>query len=154
MRAKDIMTKDVVVVKENTLIEEVTSLMIKNQISGLPVVDDKRRVIGIITEYDLLYKKKLPMSISLIYQRGLYGSEELAEETRKIEARTASELMTRKVVFVDELTPLAEIIHLMINKGIKSVPVARDGKLVGIVSKADVLKALLTNINGGMRHAS
>jgi CBS domain-containing protein len=146
MQAKDVMTKDIVTVKEDTTIEEIVSLMVKNQISGVPVVDDKNCLVGIVTEHDLLYKKKLPMSISWIYQYGSYASTELAEERRKVQARIASEIMTGKVVSVDEQTPLVTIIHLMIDKGIKRVPVTKDRELVGTVSKADVLKVLLADI--------
>ncbi len=153
MQAKDVMTKDVVTAKGSTTIEEIASLMIKNKISGIPIVDDQNRLVGIVTEYDLLYKKKLPMSVSSTYSYGTYAANQLAEERRKVEARIASELMTEEVVCVEQETLLVDIAHLMIDKGIKRVPVTRAGRLVGVVSKVDVFKTLLAGINRGDQNA-
>ena len=143
MLAKDVMATDIIAAKEDASVEEITSLMIKNRISGLPIVDNNDCLVGIVTEHDLLYKKKLPMSIRWIYNYGRYTAEELAVERRKAQAKTASELMTTEVVTVDETTPLSQIIHLVLEKEIKRIPVIRGRKLVGIISRADVLQVLL-----------
>jgi len=143
MLAKDVMATDIIAAKEDASVEEITSLMIKNRISGLPIVDNNDCLVGIVTEHDLLYKKKLPMSIRWIYNYGRYTAEELAVERHKAQAKTASELMTTEVVTVDETTPLSRIIHLVIEKEIKRIPVIRGRKLVGIISRADVLQVLL-----------
>lgn len=146
MQARDISTKNVVTVKENTPIEQIAALIIEYQISGLPVVDDHNLLVGMVTEHDLLYKRKLPLSISWVYNYGAYTSTEVEQERRKGHARIASEIMTDKVVCIEESTPLVEIVGLMISKGLKRLPVTKGRELLGIVSKADVLKAILSMI--------
>jgi CBS domain-containing protein len=142
MRARDIMTKEVITVSPETSVEEIAFLLLKHNISGVPVVEGDK-VVGVISEADLLYKKKLPTSIVYLYQHGSYlKPEELAKEDRKIRATKAKEVMTKDVVSVSPETPVTEIVSIMEEKGIKRVLVMEGDKLVGIVSKLDVLRCL------------
>ncbi len=136
------MTKEVITVFPETSVEEIAFLLLKHNISGVPVVEGDR-VVGVVSEADLLYKKKLPTSIVYLYQHGSYlKPEELAEEDKKIRATKAKEVMTKDVVSVSPETPVTEIISILEEKGIKRVLVMEGDKLVGIVSKLDVLRCL------------
>lgn len=158
MQAKDVMTKDVITAREDTPVEQIANLMIEHRISGVPIVNGNDFLVGIVTEHDLLYKKKQPISISWIYNYGFYSTAKLEEERHKMEAKSASEIMTRAVFYISEQTPLSEVVRLMIDKGIKRTPVVRGRQLVGILSKADVLKILVEEIkikeiiNASQRH--
>jgi CBS domain-containing protein len=142
MRARDIMTKEVITVTPETSVEEIAFLLLKYNISGVPVVE-RDKVVGVVSEADLLYKKKLPTSLVYIYQHGSYlKPNELAEEDKKIRATKAKEVMTREVISVSPETKVTEIVSIMEEKGIKRVLVMEGDKLVGIVSKLDVLRCL------------
>jgi len=111
--AKDIMTKEVITVKPSTTRDELAKILARNKISGVPVLDEEGSVIGVVTEADLLQKA----------------------------GKTVGELMTKEVISVCEDTPIEEIAKILAEKGIKRVPVLKEGKLVGIVSRADIVKA-------------
>jgi CBS domain-containing protein len=143
MKAKDIMTKEVVCVSPQTTVEEIAYLLLKHNISGVPVVDENEKIVGVVSEADLLYKKKLPTSLVYLYQHGSYlKPEELAEEDRKIRAIQAKEVMSGEVISVNPETPVGEVVSLMEREGVKRVLVMENGKLKGIVSKLDVLRCL------------
>jgi CBS domain-containing protein len=116
--AKDIMTTKVVTVKPSTSIEDAARLLVRRKISGVPVVDekDKTKVVGILTEADLL---AAPSG-----------------------AKTVAEVMKKRVVSVSPDTSVDEIAEILVKKKIKRVPVIDAGKLVGIVSRIDVLRAI------------
>jgi len=114
--AKDIMTKRVVSTRPSRKVEEVTRVLYFHGISGLPVVDEEDRVIGMVTEADILGRTT--------------GQD------------TIGDIMTSPVHTVAEDAPLEEIATLLTDRKIKRVPVVREGKLVGVVSRADVVRAL------------
>jgi CBS domain-containing protein len=116
--AKDIMTTKVVTVKPSTSIEDAARLLVRRKISGVPVVDekDKTKVVGILTEADLL---AAPSG-----------------------AKTVADVMKKRVVSVSPDTSVDEIAEILVKKKIKRVPVIDAGKLVGIVSRIDVLRAI------------
>lgn len=150
MQAKDIMTRDVISVRENADVKKIVSLLLKHRISAVPVVDEENHVIGVVSEGDLLYKKKLPTSLDWVQDySGYYYTrpEQLLEEHRKTEGSTAKEMMTPVPVCVDEETEVSEIARLMLKRGIKRVFVVREGKLVGVVSRGDILKEIITEMN-------
>jgi len=138
MLAKDIMTKNVITVREDTPIEEVIRLLLKNNISGVPVVNKEDSLVGIISEADLIYKEKSLLPISG-YQE---NQKKFINACRKSLAKTASEIMTKDVVTVTEETTVEEIATLMLEKWIKRVPVVKDKKIVGIISRPDIIKTL------------
>ncbi len=150
MRAKDIMTRNVITVKENTNLKEMVPLLLKHRISAVAVVDDENHLIGVVSEGDLLYKKKLPTSIDWVQTYGGYeyaGPEHLLEEHKKAQGSIAKEVMTPVPICVDEETPVAGIARLMLKRGIKRVFVIRESKLVGVVSRGDILKEIIAEMN-------
>ncbi len=146
LKAKDIMTKDVVILSKEMDVKEVAQLLLEKDIGGAPVVDDEGQVIGIVTEGDLIMedvKIHFPTFIHLlsgiIYLESLKKFE---EKLRKAVGVRVEDIMTRKVFTVDEETSVEDIATLMIEKGISRVPVVREGQLVGIVTRRDIVKFL------------
>lgn len=144
MKAGEIMSTSVFTVKRDTSVEEIAHIMVEKNISGVPVVDDENRVVGIITQRDLLYKDVEPRYPALVQILGgtifLQGVSRYNKELKKLTATRAEELMTRNVVTVDENTEVERAARIMVEKEINRIPVVRDGKLVGIISRADVVK--------------
>jgi len=144
MQAKDVMTTKVVTVKKDTTVEDIVDLLLTHRISGVPVVNEQNHVIGVVTEGDLLFKKRLPTSIDWVQMYGPYlRPEELVKEHRKTKGLKAEDIMTPKPICVNENTPVVEIAKLMLQKGIKRVFVLRNDTLVGVVSRGDILKDLV-----------
>ncbi|MBV9014060.1 MAG: CBS domain-containing protein [Alphaproteobacteria bacterium] len=145
MRAMDIMTTEVISVAPTTSVQEVAKLLSERGISGVPVVDGDKRVVGILSEGDLLHRaetgtERVPQRRRSWWLESLASSQ--ARDYVKSHARTARDVMTTDVVSIDETTPLADIAALLETKRIKRVPVLRDGKLVGIVSRANLVRAI------------
>ena len=146
MQAKDIMTVNVISVSQDTPVHELVGLLLKHRISALPVVDSERKVVGIVSEGDLLR----PEGASRAEMRGPWWLEAffagLPVTYEKAQGRTAGAMMTRIVITVDENTPLNEIAELLERHHIKRVPVLSDGRLAGIVSRANLLHGLANTI--------
>ena len=114
MNAKDVMTRDIITVSPNTKVKDVAMILIKNQISGAPVADKNGNILGIVSEADIVAKK----------------------------GKDAKSIMSKKVVSVREGASVEEIAQLMITHAIKRVPVTDGGKIIGIVSRADIVNAI------------
>ena len=146
MLAKDVMTANVISVSEDTLIHDVIALLLKYRISAVPVVDNAMRVTGIVSEGDLL-RFEDPNHALAWRTRWLdvvFGGRSVtAMETP---GRTAGSVMTRPAITVDESTPLPTIAALLERHRIKRVPVLREDRLVGIVSRANLLHGLADTI--------
>lgn len=124
-------------------LEEAVRLMLGHRVSGLPVLDSSGTLVGLVTEGDLLRRAETATEQKLSWWRAvLLGTQRLAQQYVRTHARRVEEVMTREVVSVTPGTPLAEVVALMEARGIKRVPVLEDGRLVGIVSRADLLRAL------------
>ncbi len=139
--ARDVMTTAVVTVRPDTPVKEIARLLLTHHISGVPVVSEDGKLVGIVTEADLLYKERPAVEeggILRLLRRG-----QLAEAERKAEGQAARDVMTSPVVTVEEDTPLREVAALMARRQINRVPVVRGDQVVGIVSRADVLRALV-----------
>jgi CBS domain-containing protein len=121
---------------------EALRLIIDHHVSGLPVVDGKAGLVGILTEGDLLRRSELGTAGQRSRWFDLLMTGRLANEYVRTNTRRVGEIMTRDVVSVAEDTPLTEVVRLMERHRIKRVPVLRDGALIGIVSRADLLRAL------------
>lgn len=147
IRAQDIMSRQPVTVGPKASIQDIVKLLIENDISGIPVVDDEDRLLGIISESDLLHKEVVPTIPDAINILGaiIYynGVKEYRESFRKMMASTAEEIMTKKVISVNEEADLSEIGQRMIEHHIKRLPVLREGVLVGIISRTDMIRLLL-----------
>ncbi len=143
MKASEIMTRNVVTVGRNIPIAQAIRLMLDNGVSGLPVLGDDRKVVGILTEGDLLRRSETgterhrPRWLELLMGPGRMAGEYIRTHGRKVE-----EIMTRDLVGVTENAALEEIVELMERRRIKRVPVFAGDALVGIVSRADLLRAL------------
>jgi CBS domain-containing protein len=142
MKARDIMTREVITATPDALIEDVAKAMLRHRISGVPVVENGR-LVGILSEGDLLRRTELgtqkPHSRWLEL---LTGPGRLAGDYIRSHARKVGEIMSEEVVSIGPDTPAAEIVALMEARDIKRLPVTDKGKLVGIVSRADLLRAL------------
>jgi CBS domain-containing protein len=145
LKAKDIMTKDVITVKPATTIEDLARTLIKYQISGTPVVDEDGNLVGIVTENDLIGKNKklhIPTIVRLFDAFIPLGTSRLEEEIKRMAASTVGEICTRDVVAVNEDTPMEDIATIMTEKKIHLLPVLRERRLVGIIGKKDLIKGI------------
>ncbi len=142
--ARDIMTSPAITARPDARVKDLVALMITHRISGIPIVTADHELVGIITEADILFKEVLPKphEPTPIAQRlHLPGIAEAAERARKAEGLRADEIMTSPVITVTEAATVHEIAGLMVKHKVNRIPVLRAGKVVGIVSRADVLKA-------------
>lgn len=141
MKAKDLMTTKVVAVGPQMPVNAVAALLLERHISAVPVIDDDRRVLGIVSEGDLMRRSEMGRRRSW-WLVSFGKTEGLAREFAKTHGQRVKDVMTPDVVTVTEETSVSEIAELLERKGIKRVPVVRDGRLVGIVSRADLLRGL------------
>jgi CBS domain-containing protein len=114
MIAKEIMTKDIITVAPELTVRKLAMTLVKNQISGAPVAGKNGKIVGIVSEADIVAKK----------------------------GKDVKAIMSKKVISVDEDTPVEEIAQLMTKHKIKRLPVMNGGKVVGIVSRADIVNAI------------
>jgi CBS-domain-containing membrane protein len=142
MNAGEVMSHNPIAVPAEAGLAEALRLMFDHHVSGLPVVDGKAGLVGILTEGDLLRRSELGTAGQRSRWLDLLMTGRLASEYVRTNTRRVSEIMTRDVVSVAEDTPLTEVVRLMELHRIKRVPVLRDGALIGIVSRADLLRAL------------
>jgi CBS domain-containing protein len=142
MKAQDVMTTPVIVVELDTPIQSIARLLIEHRISAVPVVRDDGRLAGIVSEGDLVRRPELGTERQAGWWLGLVGGHEArAAEYIRSHGRVARDVMTERVVSVDEDTPLAEIASLLEKHRIKRVPVMRDQRPIGIVSRANLVQA-------------
>jgi CBS domain-containing protein len=145
LQARDIMTRYVVSVRPDTPIEEIARRLIERGVSGLPVTEADGKLVGIVSEGDLVRRPELGTERQPAWWLYLLAdAEERAGRYVKSHGRTAREVMTTPVWTVDENATLAEIAALLERRRIKRVPVLRRGEVVGIVSRADLLHGLAT----------
>lgn len=142
MNARDIMTSPVVSIGPDATVREIAALLLDMRISAVPVLD-AGRLVGIVSEADLLHRHELGTEAS---QRPwwlrLLSADASLEDYIKSHARRARDVMTRKVVSVDDDAPVATIVALLERHGVKRLPVLRGERLVGIVSRSDLVGAL------------
>ncbi|SER01045.1 CBS domain-containing protein [Lentzea xinjiangensis] len=134
MRTRDVMTTDVVVVGPDTPARDAARLLAERGFTALPVVDASGALVGVVTEAELL-RNRLPQD-----PRWLVHGEPV--EARRPPADAVAQVMTTPPVAVDPNTDLAEVAGLMLEQGVRSVPVVRDGRLAGIVTRRDMLRSI------------
>ncbi len=140
IKAKDIMTSNVVTLKKEMGVEEAAEILLEKGVGGAPVVDDAGNVIGMVTESDLIMEDvKLHLLSGIIYLESIKAFE---EKLKKAVAVKVEDVMSKKVISVTEDTSIEDIATLMIEKGISRLPVMREGKLVGLVSKRDIVRTI------------
>jgi CBS domain-containing protein len=143
MKAMDVMVRDVVTVKPETDVATAVKLLVEHDISALPVVDDTGTVVGVISEADLVHRtetgtdKQRPWWLEALTPGSI-----LAEEFAKSHGRSVGEIMSPHVVSASQDASLGEIAALLERHRIKRVPIIKDGKLVGIVSRSNLIQAL------------
>lgn len=147
LRAKDIMTRDVITVKPTTTIEELARIFIEKKVSGAPVVDDNDNVIGIVTENDLISQNKrlhIPTVVRLFDAFIMLESpSRIEKEIKKIAAVTVADICVRDVITVAEDTPVEDIATIMSEKKVHLIPVVEGKKVRGIIGKIDLIKGMV-----------
>ncbi len=143
LTAADIMTRDVVTVTPDTSVRAIAQLLCTRHISGVPVVDREKRVIGIVGEGDLLGHAEVAGERRRSWWLNAFvNSNALARDYIKTHGRVAADVMTPTVITVASAASIAEIARILERHRIKRVPVVDGGKLVGIVARGDLLQAL------------
>lgn len=143
MKAADVMTRTVVTIDEQAPVAEALRLMLGKAVSGLPVVDCNQQLVGIITEGDLLRRAELATERPIArWKNLLFGPWYAAEEYVRTHARSVGSIMTRETLCIAEDTPLSMIVRTMEQGHVKRLPVTKDGRVVGIVSRRDILQPL------------
>jgi CBS domain-containing protein len=143
MKAHDVMTWGAITVGPDESVTRAVRLMLQNKISGLPVVDDEGEFVGIVTEGDFLRRGELGTQRQRPrWLEFLLGPGRLAAEYVQASGQKVAQVMTREAKTISPETPLEEVVRLMEHHRVKRLPVVQDGKLVGIVSRADLLHAL------------
>ncbi|MGI9510233.1 MAG: CBS domain-containing protein [Geminicoccaceae bacterium] len=141
--AADIMTKTVLTVAPDSLVSKVAGIILEQGVTALPVVDDDRRLLGIVSEGDLVRSAEAMRDtrrswwLTLLTTSTTDLKEVLGQGDRKVE-----EVMSRDILLAQESDSLKKLIAMLSRRRIKQLPIVRDGKLVGIVSRIDILRYL------------
>lgn len=143
MKVKEIMTKAVITVAPKDSIHKAARLMVDHGVSGLPVVDDRGSLVGILSEGDLIIRQK-PRERIPWWRLFFADAERLAQEYQKAHGVTVAEVMTGSVISVSPEIPIESAALILDQHRIRRLPVVADGQLVGIVSRGDLIKALAT----------
>lgn len=145
--AGEIMTREVVTVKKETTVRELAELFTLHRIGSIPVVDDNGSLIGIVSESDLVEQDKnfhIPTVISLfdwvIY---LESEKKFEKELKRMTAQTVGDIYTEDVETVTPSTPVSDVADIMSRKKINSLPVVEGGKIVGVVSRIDLIRTMI-----------
>ncbi|GMT48394.1 MAG: membrane protein [bacterium] len=145
-RARDIMNRKVITVTPYTSVEELGRLFMGKNVSGAPVIDENGDIYGIVTENDLISKEKrfhIPTIITIFDAIiPLQSDATVEKEIKRMAATTVGDICTREVVTVDEETSINDIATIMTEKKIHLLPVLKEGRLVGIIGKKDVIRAI------------
>ncbi len=148
MNAAEVMSRSVIAVHPEAPLVQAVRLMIENRISGLPVLDDARHPVGMLTEGDLLRRVETgteggsPGWLGLLFTPGRVATDYIRSHARRV-----ADVMTGQVVCVEETTPLEAIVDLMRRHRIRRLPVLRNAQVVGIVSRADLVHALARKLD-------
>ncbi|MDK9696884.1 MAG: CBS domain-containing protein [Siculibacillus sp.] len=143
MRADEVMTRDPMTISPGASVAEAVRAMLDARVSGLPVVDEAGRLVGVITEGDLLVRAELGTEKKRAkWLEFLFGPGRSAEDYVQAHGRRVEEVMTRTPITVAPTTGLDEVVETMIDQRVKRLPVVEGESLVGVVSRADVLRAL------------
>ena len=149
LTAKDIMTKKVITINKDASIEKLSELLLENKISGVPVIDEKEKVVGIVTEADIIvqdtelhFPRYFKLLDGIIY---LESINKFRDNLKKHLAIKVEDIMTKKVKTIVADTPVSEIAEIMLDDRINRLPVIDDdNNLVGIVTRADIVKSMIS----------
>jgi CBS domain-containing protein len=147
LTAADVMTTNVITVKKETTIRELAELFAQHRISSAPVVDDSGKMIGIVTETDLIEQDKslhIPTVISLFdWVFYLESDRKFEKELKKMTGQTVGDIFTEDVLSVEPTTPVSDVADLISSRKVNSVPVVEGGRLVGIVARIDLIRSMI-----------
>jgi CBS-domain-containing membrane protein len=147
LKAKDIMTKELITVSPETEVVHATKLLLENRINGVPVTDETGKLVGILCQSDLIaQQKKLPVPSFFTFLDGLIAltsMKQFEKQVQKIAAATVAQAMTPNPVAVGPDTGIEELAALMVDNNFHTIPVVDKGELVGIVGKEDILRTLM-----------
>ena len=146
LKVRDIMIAPVITVKPGTTVRELADILAQNKISGVPVVDEQDRVLGMVSEADIILQDAdlhFPYYIQflegVIYLQSVHKFE---ERFRKAFGSKVSEIMTEEVISATPDDTVREVATLMADRNVNRVPVTEDGRLVGIVTRGDIVRAI------------
>lgn len=146
LKAKDILTKDVIKVGKDMLIKDLSERFVKHRVSGFPVVDENDNLVGVVTEKDLIDQNKslhMPTVIALfdavIY---LESNKKFKEEVKRFTGTRVQDIYTPKAITVTMETPLADIASIMADKNIHTLPVVDNDLMVGVIGKIDLIRGM------------
>ena len=143
MKAKDIMTRDVATVSSDTSVRDIAALMMEKHISGVPVLSDDGTIIGIVGQSDLLHRAEVGTERKHKWWFRLFAdSDAAAREYAKAHGLRARDIMSRYVISVHQDAELRDVADILDSHRIKRVPVLDEGRLVGIISRGDLVRAL------------
>src|SRR3989337_1538975 len=147
MKINEIMTKKVITVMPETAVKDVAQILYANALTGVPVIDSENHVVGIINESDIISQERhihMPTYVSLLDSMLFLENpdKKIESEIHKILGTKASDIMTKEIITVSPDDELTEVASLMVDKKINPVPVVENSVLVGIISRADIVKLL------------
>ena len=146
MKARDVMVRDVITIAPRDSVAQAAKLIAQNDVSALPVIDDHGRLVGLISEGDLMNREEIGTEIHHPWWiEAVTPGATLAAEFAKSHGKRVEEVMSENVITATEGTSLADIAALLERNRIKRVPILRDGELVGIVSRSNLVQALASN---------
>ncbi|XOF34212.1 MAG: CBS domain-containing protein [Candidatus Electrothrix sp. YB6] len=144
--AKDLMTENVIAVTRDTEVRELARILTENKISGAPVLDGEGKLIGVVTESDLIFQNKkvhIPTAVAILDAFFFLESpEKMEKEMKKMAGVTVGDIYADKVISVQQGTPLDELATLMAEKKIHTLPVLDRDKLVGVIGKSDIIRII------------
>ncbi|HMK44701.1 MAG TPA: CBS domain-containing protein [Dissulfurispiraceae bacterium] len=147
LKARDIMTTDVITVKPTTTVGDLARLLIEHRVSGAPVLTDSGELYGIVTENDLVSQNKrlhIPTVLRLFDAYIMLGNPGGVEkELKKMTGTTVADICTKDIVTITPETSIDEIATIMADRKIHLIPVISGGKLAGIIGKIDLIRAML-----------
>ena len=146
LTAKQLMTNKVITVTGTTPVRELAKILLENNISGAPVLDDHDKLVGVVTESDLIDQNKkvhiptvLTILDSFIF---LESPNKMEKELKKMAGTTVEDIFAHEVISVQKGTPLDEVATLMAEKNVHTLPVMDGEKLVGVIGKSDIIRTL------------
>ncbi|MBI4319980.1 MAG: CBS domain-containing protein [Chloroflexi bacterium] len=146
MKVSELMTTNVLTVRPDAKVDEIARLMVAHDITGVPVVNGENRVVGIVTETDLIVRNAhlhFPTFLQILDARiYLQSPRHFEEELRRMLGTTAADVMTKDVVTTRPDADLDEVATLMVEQAANPVPVVENGKLVGIISRSDIVRLM------------
>jgi len=149
LNSSDIMTRSVITVNKQTSVKELARILTKHNISGAVVVDDNDKVIGVVTESDLIFQNKklhIPSVVTILDSFFFLESpEKMGKEMQKMAGATVADIFSKDAVTVQEDTSITEIATIMSEQHVHTLPVIKDDTLVGVIGKKDIIKTIATD---------